>query len=130
MQLAYAQELVVPLALGFIKASYFIFYLHIFKPRAIMRTVIWVGGVTCFVFYLLVFALNMYFATPRPGETFNTHYLNPVNKHGTQLAVPMSAIGLVFDLCIITLPLYGVWQLQLSLRKKFSVSLVFLAGSL
>ena len=95
-----------------------------------MRVAIWLGGVLCTVFYILVFALNTYFATPRPGESFATHYLDPVNKNGAQLAVPMSAIGLVFDIYIISLPVYGVWQLQLSTQKRFRINLLFLTGAL
>ena len=72
----------------------------------------------------------MYFATPRRSGTYLTHYLNPVDKGAAQLSVPFAAIGLVFDLYIITLPVYGVYQLQLSARKKFSIGLVFLTGAL
>ena len=129
-KLAYAQSLVAPLALGFIKVSYFIFYLHIFGPNAKLRVAIWVGGTLSTVFNSLVFLLNLYFATPRPGESFALHYLGPINKHGGQLLVPSSAIGLVFDLYIITLPLWGIWQLQLSTPKKWRVSFVFLTGAL
>ncbi|CAD6593060.1 MAG: hypothetical protein ASARMPRED_006953, partial [Alectoria sarmentosa] len=127
--LSYVQQLVCPLALGFIKLSYFILYLHIFKPLPRMRIAIWIGGAISTIFYALIFALDMYFATPRRGETYITHYLNPVDKGGTHLSVPFAAIGLVFDLYIITLPIYGVCQLQLSSRQKFSISLVFLTGA-
>ena len=95
-----------------------------------MRIFIWVGATVSTIFYTLIFALDMYFATPRRGENYITHYLNPVDKGGIQLSVPFAAIGLVFDLYIITLPIYGVCQLQLSGRKKFSISLVFLTGAL
>ena len=82
------------------------------------------------IFYALIFALNTYFATPQAGETFFTHYSNPNANHATQLSVPFAAIGLVFDIYIIILPIYGVWQLQLSTRKKLRIILVFLTGAL
>ena len=128
-KLAYAQSLVSPLALGFIKVSYFIIYLQIFRiPNPKLRIAIWLGGIISTVFYILVFALNMYFGTPRPGETFATHYLGPVNQNGGELLVPSSAIGLVIDLYILALPMCRIWQLQLSTRKKFQV--VFFTGGL
>ena len=129
-KLSYAQEFVAPLALGLIKVSYFILYFQVFKPVPKMRIAIWVGGVFSTVFYIIVFALNMYNGTPRPGESFATHYLDPANRWEVQLAVLVSAIGLVFDLYIITLPVYGVWQLQLPTQKKLRISLVFLTGAL
>ena len=129
-KIAYAQTLVAPLALGFIKASYFIFYLQLFKPKKQLRVAIWLGGILSTVFYILVFALNLYFATPRPGESFAIHYLGPVSQTGGQLLIPYSAIGLVFDLYIITLPIWAIWQLQQSIKKKMRVSFVFLTGAL
>ncbi len=119
-----------PLALGFIKLSFFILYSQVFKPLPIMRIVIWSGATICTTFYALIFALNIYFSTPRQGETFVTHSLNPVAKGGLHLSVPFAAVGLAFDLAIITIPIYGVCQLQLSGRQKFSISLVFLTGGL
>ena len=72
----------------------------------------------------------MYFSTPRQGETFITHSLNPVAKSGIRLSVPFAATGMIFDLVIILIPIYGVYQLQLSGRQKLNISLVFLTGGL
>lgn len=91
---------------------------------------IWISAIICSIFYSLIFALNMYFATPRRGETYITHFLNPIVKGAIHLSVPFAALGLVFDLVIITIPIYGVCQLQLSGRQKLSISLVFLTGGL
>ena len=127
-ELSYVQELVNPLSLAFIKLSFFILYSQLFRPLRKMRILIRVGGTVCAIFYVLIFALNMYFSTPRRGETFITHFLNPVNKGGVHLSVPFAAVGLVFDLVIITIPIYGVCQLQLSNRQKASIILVLMTG--
>ena len=129
-KLCYVQELAGPLALGFIKLSFFILYLHIFNPIPKMRMTIWIGATICGIFYILIFALNMYFSTPRRGETYVTHSLNPIAKVGIYLSIPFAAIGVVFDIIIITIPIYGVYQLPLSRRQKLSISLVILPGGL
>ena len=127
-ELSYVQELLNPLSLGFIKLSFLILYSQLFRPLRKMRILIRVVATVCAIFYVLIFALNMYFSTPRRGETFITHFLNPVSKGGIQLSVPFAAVGLVFDLVIITIPIYGVCQLQLSNRQKASIILVLMTG--
>ena len=127
-ELSYVQELVNPLSLGFIKLSFFMLYSQLFRPLRKMRILIGAGATVCAIFYVLVFALNMYFSTPRRGETFITYFLNPVNRGGVHLSIPFAAVGLVFDLVIITTPIYGVCQLQLSNRQKASVILVLMTG--
>ena len=52
-KLSYAQELVAPLALGFIKTSYFL-YFQIFEPARKIRLAIWLGGALTTVFYVLI----------------------------------------------------------------------------
>ena len=127
-ELSYVQELVNPLSLGFIKLSFFILYEQLFRPLRRMRILIRVGATVCVIVYVLIFALNLYFSTPRRGETFITHFLNPVNKGGVHLSIPFATVGLVFDLVVITIPIYGVCQLQLSNRQKASTILVFMTG--
>lgn len=129
-ELSYVEQLVNPLSLGFIKLSFFILYSQLFRPLLKMRILIRIGATVCAIFYVLIFVLEMYFATPRRGETFVTHFVNPVNKGGVHLSIPFAAVGLVFDLVIITIPIYGVCQLQLSNRQKASISLVLMTGGL
>lgn len=129
-KLSYVQELVNPLALGFIKLSFFILYFQVFNPVSKMRMTIWICATICAIFYLLILVLNIYLSTPRRGETYVTHSLNPIAKGGVRLSIPFAAIGLVLDLVLITVPIYGVCQLQLSARQKLSISLMFLTGGL
>ena len=130
MKIFYAQELVCPLALGLIKLSYFTLYSQAFELLPKMKLPIWIGATGSTLFYAVIFALNVCFAIPSSGEAILAHHFKYVDKSAVQLSVPCSAIGLALDLYIIILPIYGLLQLQLSARKKFSVSLVFLVGTL
>ena len=130
MEISYLQQLIYPIGLGFIKVSYFLLYGRLFRPLRAMRVAIWSGGVVSSLFYTLMFVLDVYFATPRRGETYLTHYLNPIDKHATQMSLPFAIIGLVLDFYILLLPIWGVWQLQLSKQKKWGVILIFMTGGL
>lgn len=44
------------------------------------------------------------------------------------LATPLTAVSLVFDIYIFVLPITGVMQLQMSRRRKMAVSAMFLSG--
>ena len=41
-----------------------------------------------------------------------------------------AAVNMISDISILILPVYKIWQLQLSIRKKIGVSSVFSAGLL
>ena len=80
--------------------------------------------------------INYYFGGDA-GATFNVTYLtfwrtdSEVKISPWQLTdntVAMSIIELVVDVLILALPISQIVQLQLSPRKKFFVSLVFLLG--
>lgn len=80
------------------------------------------------VFYLALCILQLVYAVPRPGENIVTHATGKLYKHALALQVPLGALSVVFDLYILILPLWGVWTLNLNLRQKFGVSVIFLTG--
>lgn len=44
--------------------------------------------------------------------------------------ITMGAVNLVLDIIILAIPQTRVWKLQLTMRKKIAISLVFLLGGL
>lgn len=89
---------------------------------------IWVGAIISTLFYTLVVILAFVFTTPRPGESFSTHLVGKLEQKEIRLAIPQAGISVGLDLYILILPIYGVWQLQLSRERKVGVSMVFLTG--
>lgn len=128
LKLSYLEGAVCPAALGFIKLAFFFLYMQLFKPLRWIRLAIWIGGISSTVFYVAVVTLELYFATPRRGETFATHLTTELEEHEIKLTVPQAAVSVFFDFYILILPLCGIWRLQLNPKKKIAVSLVFLTG--
>lgn len=130
MKLTYVEVVTLPLAFLFIKLTFFLLYMKLFEPLKRMRIAIWIGGTLSTVFYTVIVILTFYFSTPRPGETFATHVTTSLQAKEQLLSVPFAAISLFFDFYVLILPIVGVWQLQMSNRRKFAVALVFMTGAM
>ena len=74
--------------------------------------------------------MQFVFATPRPGESFALHALDGEVLKSWLLGVPMSVIGLVFDIYLLILPLIAVAQLNMPLKRKIGTSMLFATGIL
>lgn len=46
------------------------------------------------------------------------------------MLIASAAINMISDIFLFVIPIYRVWQLQLSMKKKVGVSSVFLIGSM
>ena len=53
------------------------------------------------------------------------HYLGPIQAKGNRLDFPIPVAGLIIDIYILLLPLKGVYDLHLSIRRKIGVGLIF-----
>lgn len=114
----------------FIKVTFFLLYLQLFGPMRWLRICAYIGAVFTVIFYFGMAVTQLIFSTPRHGETLLSHQ----NTHNEYLAiamsVPQSAVGLAIDLYILILPIIAVSQLQLPIRKKVGVMLIFMTGLL
>lgn len=54
--------------------------------------------------------------------------LTPRYFESLKFSVPLSGVGLSFDVCILILPLAAISQLQMSAGRKLAVSLMFMTG--
>ena len=114
----------------FIKLTFFLLYIQIFQPMRWLRISSYVNATALCAFYGASTVAQVIFATPRPSETWASHLVSSENAKGKILSVPLSAVGLFFDIVILILPIAGVMRLQLPTRRKIGVLLIFLTGLL
>lgn len=96
-----------------------------------MRICIYVGSALLVAFYVGVTITMAILTTPSSGETWVDHIFsqNELNAQ-YEVAVPFAAVGFVFDVYLLVLPLRAVWKLQLPNRRKIGVTLIFMTGLL
>ncbi|EAT76985.1 hypothetical protein SNOG_15610 [Parastagonospora nodorum SN15] len=117
-------------ALGFIKMSLFVQYYYLFGVMRYIRISVLIIGTLTTIFYLSIsitaFAMN----SPWPGESLldvivSWHYLKFAKS-----SIATGMIGMFVDWILLFLPVPAVWRLKISRRKKASVILIFMTGTL
>ena len=115
-----------------IRSSIVLQYLQLFvpfkKPRS-MYVACYLLILVNFVFYLISIFLEMFQCSPVRAlwDPFvsKAHCINVL-----AISVTVSTINSASDLVILLLSQISIWRLQMSLRRKFQISGVFLVGIL
>jgi hypothetical protein len=96
-----------------------------------MRICVYVGSALLVAFYVGMTITMAILTTPSSGESWVEHIFSQ-NEHNAQyeVAVPFAAVGFVFDVFLLVLPLRAVRKLQLPNRRKIGVTLIFMTGLL
>ena len=120
-----------------VKLSILLQYLRIFVPSKSGNELMYYGAVSQMVlnvvFYLIEFFINIFQCSPR-AYAWNRWFLQGTCI-GTDSGaidsnlVPTAAFNVASDIVILLLPLNRVWRLQLPLRTKVGVCLVFGTGA-
>ncbi|CAD6589426.1 MAG: hypothetical protein ASARMPRED_004042 [Alectoria sarmentosa] len=95
-----------------LKLSLLLLYLRIFAPDKVTRYLIYVGMTLCFLAYTVLMFLNIFSDVETVIDT---------NK-------ALGAVNLFSDIYILCVPTTAISKLQLSVRKKIGVMLVFMTG--
>lgn len=119
-----------PFTFLFLKSTFFILYLELFKQFNWLRVIIWMGLLLNSATYILFTILVFYFSTPSKGETWFDHLTSRKLQTTVDMSVPQSAIGLGIDLYILIIPIIAVSKLTMSLKRKIGVILIFLSGAM
>lgn len=114
----------------FIKVTFFLLYLQLFRPMQWLRICAYIGAVFTVIFYFGMAVAQLIFSTPRHGETWLSHQATHNKDLAIALSVPQSVVGLAIDLYILIFPIIAVSQLQLPIRKKVGIMLIFMTGLL
>ena len=126
----YLLELLYFLEIGLIKTTLLLFYLRIFPARMttiLITTTLWFNAVYTLAFFIVgVFPC-------RPIHHFWTRFGGSPNGHCVDLnalAWTHAVLTIALDFWMLGLPLFEVFKLKLSWRKRVSVALMFCVGTL
>ncbi|MCJ1405114.1 hypothetical protein MMC11_008340 [Xylographa trunciseda] len=126
----YLSEILASPGFMFIKITFFLLYLQLFRPVRSLRIAIYIGLVFTLLAYTSFTIAWFALGTPSTHETWQQHFLGPEQTKGNGLDWPIPAIGLAGDIYILVIPLVGIYGLQLPMRRKIGVAMVFLTGVL
>ena len=116
----------------FVKVTFFIMYYSIFGQWRWMKIATTAGGVFAVVFYTAVTACRFALMTPRRNQTWEEVQFSRYWGHtfSPKFRVATSSVGLAVDILILILPIIGVSKLQMPLRRKIGLGVIFLSGIL
>jgi hypothetical protein len=103
-------------------------YLQIFSPMKWLRISVYIGLVVNWGFYVAVIAASIYYQAPNPGQTWQEGFRNERYQRSFNMTIPIASGSLILDTYIFILPLIAIQSLQLTLRKKIGVFVVFATG--
>lgn len=127
----YVLEILYFFQMTLLKLTLLFFFLRIF-PKGLIRNLI-IGTIVFTGLYGLTFVVIAIFQC-RP---ISHYWVNWDKEHNDGQCINVNAlawsnaiISIVLDIWMLVLPLYEVFRLQLTLRKKLSVAVMFLVGTL
>ena len=113
----------------FIKLSFFLLYLQIFRPFLWLRICIIAGAVIVTAVYVAGIVAQFIVHTPRPGQTWLEYFqVSRADKISANTSWPLPAWTLASDVYVLAVPIAGVSRLQISARRRFGVTMVFMTG--
>lgn len=98
-----------------------------------MKWIIYVTAVITTIFYLVITVIFFVLMTPRPRTSFVEAFLEAFSTPTSptlNTTFAMSYFNIFSDLLIIILPISAVLRLNLRLRQKIGVMMVFLTALL
>lgn len=108
------------------KLTFFLLYLHIFRPMKWLRICIYSGVILSTVFYWSLSITLFVLGSPR-GQTWAEAYVSsPFITNSVNIAVAVG--GLLIDIWLFILPLAAISTLQLQNSRKFGLAIMFSTG--
>ncbi|PWY85811.1 cytochrome P450 [Aspergillus sclerotioniger CBS 115572] len=113
---------------AFVKNTFLLMYLDIFRPLQYQRFAIYIGLFVNWTFYTVVLSVILALTSPAPGQSWLDCFMSDRQAHMQSWIMPVAAGNLILDTYILLLPIGSVMRLQLSRRKKLAVLSVFATG--
>ena len=106
-QVTYLSLVIPPTTFVFLKASFFILYLQLFR-LAWLRLFSWLGLIFKILAYCTLSIFLFVVTTPSKGQTRLVDDVSTKIQKNVQRSVSLARIGLFLDLYILALPMIGV----------------------
>ena len=112
----------------FAKLTFFLLYIHLFRPMAWLRYTSYAGATFTVLFYTALIIFTLTLTAPAPNQSWQEASQRPGQDVCLRATVGLACVGLVLDIFILLLPIAGVSRLQLSRKRKIGVIAVFMTG--
>ncbi|TGJ79028.1 hypothetical protein E0Z10_g9731 [Xylaria hypoxylon] len=131
-QISYVWQSVSNISLFFSKTATLLLLRQVFSVSRLTNIAIWIGIAYDFVIYATSLILATYWATPRPGQSWD-QYINgsgSTAQYIIYLAIGQGAASILLDTYMFILPLPIIARLNLSANRKWRIGAIFLVASL
>lgn len=126
----YVQYVIAWPAISLAKLSILLLYLQLFRVNTGLRWAVWGGIVLTCIAYLPNIGVSSYYCAAHPGEAWDYKIGDRCgNKDGLKWLIASAALSLTLDLYIMCLPIPQIMSLNMSLRRRLGVCLIFLAAA-
>lgn len=114
-----------------IKLSIFLLYLHIFAVSRRTRLLVYCGIVIVLVGNAIPTAIFGAACIPRVGEYWSQSFTSRrCHEESLETGLAAALINAITDYYVLWIPLPIVWKLNLPLRKKIGLVIIFMQGLL
>ncbi|KAI1130988.1 hypothetical protein F5Y10DRAFT_234394 [Nemania abortiva] len=131
-QISYIWQSVSNISLFFSKTATLLVFRQIFSVSRSTNIAIWIGIAFDFVIYATSLILVTYWATPRPGQSWDRliNGAGSTAQYVIYVAIGQGAASILLDTYMFILPLPIIARLNLSPRRKWKIGAVFLVAFL
>lgn len=130
LKMIYASDVNYPFSISTIKLAILLFYLRLFGSRTGFRKILYVTGALVISWFIGKSFTAIFRCTPISAAfVFDTFYQEQHCIDTNAYLIPTSVFNVTLDVWILVLPLYIVWTLKLSPRRKCGLSGIFLLGA-
>lgn len=112
----------------FAKLSLFLLLLRLFGKLRWMRILVYIGIVFNTLYSVACFIAFWVMCAPPYGESWTLYLDSPKCIQTIQLGYTQSSLNIVCDFYLLLIPIPAVMGLQLPLKKKIGIILVFMTG--
>ncbi len=126
----YAEQMTIAVALFFSKLSILILFHRIFSLQKIFRYANYLGMIWAFLLAIASIIQALVYCTPRGMQSFDTPETTVRCNELEQPILVRGAFQAALDFYILLLPLPLLWNLQLTIRRKLELTVVFMTGLL